>query len=264
MKGETIEEGLQQPQPKSKKDSFNERFGKRYPNVDAADEEAYYGTLNDEFDRMERSDEEQRQLGELLGRDPRSAGLLMAMKNGENPMEYLIENYGDDFRAALEDEEKAKEFASSFAKFTEKKVENDKLQQEALANRQAMIDALDQAQADGSFTDEDAKKAFEYLYADGGLLDRILVNNVKKEDWMMIMKADNYDRMKKEGEEAAKTAKEEGIIEGRNANIDIQKKKQTQAKKMPGNLPSAGSQRPAKKDDYLSMLDSRAKSVWDD
>ena len=109
-----------------------------------------------------------------------------------------------------------------------------------------------------------AAKAFDYLYGDGGLLDRILVNDVKKEDWMMLMKAENYDRMKAEGEEAAKTAHEEGVVEGRNANIDIQKKKQAQAKKMPGNIPSAASTRPAKKkDDFLAMLDEKTKSVWD-
>lgn len=252
------------PAPKTRKDSFNERFGKKYPDLNIEDEDSYYGALTDEFDRIEKSDEEQRLLGEMLGRDPRSAGLLMVMKNGGNPMEYLIENYGEDFREALNDEEKAKEFASAFAKNIEKRAENEKLRAQAASNMQIMIDALDAAQKDGSFSDDDAAKAFDYLYGDGGLLDRILVNDVKKEDWMMLMKAENYDRMKAEGEEAAKTAHEEGVVEGRNANIDIQKKKQAQAKKMPGNIPSAASTRPAKKkDDFLAMLDEKTKSVWD-
>ena len=127
-----------------------------------------------------------------------------------------------------------------------------------------MIDALDAAQADGSFADDDAVNAFEYLYADGGLLDRILVNDIKKEDWMMLMKAAKYDDMMKENEMKVAEAKEEGEIAGRNANIDIQKKKKAQVKAMPGNVPSTGSVRQApKKDKFLSMLDEKTKSVWD-
>lgn len=259
-----VEEAAAEP-VKSRKDTFNERFGKRFPDVDAADEEAYYGALNDEFDRVEKNDNAQRELGEVLAGDPRSAGFLMALKNGENPMTYMIEMYGEDFKAALEDEAKAKELADAFAKYADKQAESERLRAESEKNMQGMMDALDEAQKDGSFSDDDAAKAFEYLYGDGGLLDRILVSDVRKEDWMMLMKAENYDRMKAEGEEAAKTAHEEGVVEGRNANIDIQKKKQTQAKKMPGNVPSAGSARPAaKKNDYLDFLDSRNKSVWKD
>lgn len=264
MNKEELKNVAEEPVKASGKDTFRERFGKRFPEVNAEDEEAYYGALNGEFDRMEASDKAQRELGDALARDPRSAGFLMVLKNGGNPMEYLIENYGEDFREALNDEEKAKEFASAFAKNIEKRAESEKLRAQAASNMQVMIDALDAAQKDGSFSDDDAAKAFDYLYGDGGLLDRILVNDVKKEDWMMLMKAENYDRMKAEGEEAAKTAHEEGIVEGRNANIDIQKKKQAQAKKMPGNIPSAASTRPAKKkDDFLAMLDEKTKSVWD-
>lgn len=250
---------------KTGRDTFRERFGKRFPDVNADDEEAYYGALNGEFDRMEASDKAQRELGEVLARDPRSAGFLMVLKSGGNPMEYLIEQYGDDFRDALNDEEKSKELAAAFAKHAEKRAKSDELRAQADANMQAMVDALDAAQKDGSFADDDAVKAFEYLYADGGLLDRILVNDIKKEDWMMLMKAAKYDDMIAENEAKVAEAREEGEIAGRNANIDIQKKKKSQVKAMPSNVPSNGSVKPAqKKDDFLSMLDQKTKSVWDD
>lgn len=64
---------------RSGRDSFRERFGKKYPDVNMEDEEAYYNALNGEFDRMEKSDAAQRELGEVLGRDPRSAGFLMVL-----------------------------------------------------------------------------------------------------------------------------------------------------------------------------------------
>lgn len=250
---------------KSGKDTFMERFGKRFPDVQADDEEAYYGALNGEFDRIDKSDAAQKELGEVLAHDPRSAGFLMVMKNGGNPVEYLIEQYGDEFRQALNDEDKAKEFSAAFAKYADRQADSERLRAEAESNMQKMVDALDEAQKDGSFTDEDAVKAFEYLYADGGLFERILVNDVRKEDWMMLMKADNYDRMKQEGEVRAEEARHEGEVAGRNANIDLQKKKRTQAKQMPAGVPSTGSVKPAKqKDAFLAMLDEKTKSVWND
>ena len=126
------------------------------------------------------------------------------------------------------------------------------------------VDALDKAQQDGSFSDDEAVKAFEYLYSDGGLLDRILINDIKTEDWMMLMKAAKYDDMIKENEAKVAEAREEGEIAGRNANIDIQKKKKSQVQSMPSSIPSNGSVKPAqKKDKFLSMLDEKTKSVWD-
>lgn len=264
MNEEELKKTSEEAAVKSGKDTFRERFSSRFPDVNADDEESYYGALNGEFDRIEASDKAQRELGEILARDPRSAGLLMAMKDGGNPMEYLIEQYGDDFRDALMDEEKAKEFASAFAKNVEKRAESDKLRAQAEANMQTMVDALDAAQGDGSFSDDDAAKAFEYLYADGGLLDRILVNDIKKEDWMMLMKAAKYDDMIKEKDAEVEEARTEGEVAGRNANIDIQKKKRSQVKAMPSNVPSNGSVAKApKKDKYLSWLGEKTKSVWD-
>jgi hypothetical protein len=264
MNEEELKKATEESPVKSGKDTFRERFGQRFPDVNADDEEAYYGKMNEEFDRMEANDKAQRELGEVLSRDPRSAGFLMVLKNGGNPMEYLIEQYGDDFRDALNDEVKAKEFADAFAKNVESRAKAEELKAQANANLDAMVEALDAAQADGSFSDDDAMKAFEYLYADGGLLDRILVNDIKKDDWTMLMKAAKYDDMLKENEAKVAEAREEGEVAGRNANIDIQKKKQTQAKAIPGNVPSNGSVKTApKKDKYLSFLEEKGRSVWD-
>lgn len=244
--------------PKGKKELFMERFAQNYPDIPAEDEEEFYGKINAEFDRFDRADKAQRELGELLSKDPRSAGFLMVMRKGGNPIEYLIEQYGDEFREALNDEEKAKELAEAFTKHTERQARNAELQTKAEANMQTMLDELDAAQNEGNFTDEDATKAYEYLYADGGLLDRIITNEIHKDDWMMLMKAAKYDKMIEE-------ARNEGEIAGRNANIDIEKRKRSKSKNMPGSIPSSGGDTGnAPKDGLLAMLDSRPKSVWED
>lgn len=251
---------------KSKKDSFMERFLQKYPDVQSDDEDAVYGKIGDEFDRFDRSEEAQKELGALLSNDPRSAGFLMMLRKGGNPMEYLIEQYGDDFREALNDEEKAKELSEAFSKYAEKQTKNKDLQSQAEANMQKMLDELDIAQEEGQFSDEDATNAYEYLYGDGGLLDRIITNDITKEDWMMLMKAANYDKAQSEAEVREKEARQEGEITGRNATIDMNKRKRTKVEHLPSDIAASGGSVQGKKqeNEMLNFLNNRKRSVWEE
>ena len=265
MEEETKKEMLDKEQPKTKKDAFLARFGERFPDVEQGDEEGFYGKLSEEFDKFDESRKAQQELGELLGRDPRSANFLMVMRKGGNPMEFLIEQYGDEFREALADEEKAKEFATAFSKYAERQAKNRELQAKAESNMQAMLDALDGAQAEGGFSDEEAAHAYEYLYGESGLLERLITNEIGKDDWLMLMKAGKYDAMQADAEARVAEARTEGEIAGRNANIDLQKRKRTKVEGMPGNLPASGGGNPSKPQDdgMLAFLNRRRKSVWD-
>lgn len=264
---ETVQEAGIQPVRKNR-DVYMERFAERFPGVDANDEDAFYGKLMEESDRIDRSDAAQKELGNLLASDPRSAGFLMVLRKGGNPMEYLIEQYGDDFREALADEGKAKELSEAFSKYAERKAKDRELQERAEGNIQRMLDELDAAQAEGSFTDEDAGKAYSYLYGDGGLLERIITNDITKEDWMMLMKAADYDAMKSGAEAKAREAREEGEIAGRNANIDIQRRRRAKADGMPSDISQSGKPGGGRQEDpllaNLDRITGRHKSIWED
>lgn len=262
---ENIEKTEKQAVP-TRRDSFMKRFSERYPDFDINDEDGFYGKLGEEFDRFDRSDTAQKELGELLARDPRSAGFLMVLRKGGNPMEFMIEQYGDDFREALNDPEKARELAGAFSKYAEKQTKNQELQKQAEDNLQKMLDELDAAQEEGRFSDEDARKAYEFLYADGGLLDRIIVNDITREDWMMLMKAAKYDDLQKDMENRISEARTEGEITGRNARIEEAKRKRTKADSMPSQIASTSSPVGEKRrNPALEALDKiTGKSVWDD
>lgn len=260
--------GIENEVPKTKKDSFFTNFRNRYPDLPEDDEDAVYGKLGEEFDKFDKSDKAQKELGDLLASDPRSAEFLMMMRKGGNPVEFLIEKYGDDFKAALESEEGKEKFAGAFSKYVEKQTKDKELQKQAEENLQTMIDDLDKAQQEGNFSDEDARKAYEYLYGDGGLLERIIINGVNKDDWMTLMKAGSYDKSMAEASRREVEAREEGEIAGRNANIDIKKKKQTKAESVPANLGSGGGRTPVEKKgdptlDRINQITGK-KSVWDD
>jgi len=265
MEEELKEQPVDAQPIKSKRDAFMERMRGRYSDLKPEDEDGLYDKMGSDFDNFDKSQEAQKQLGELLSKDPRSAGFLMVMRKGGNPLEYLISEYGDDFREALNDEGKAKEFAAASAKYMEKQAKSAELSAMAEKNLQDMIDGLDSAQKEGKFSDEDARKAYDYLYGDGGLLDRIITNAVTKDDWSMLMKAASYDNMMSENQAKIEEAKQEGEINGRNANIDVMKKKQTKVEGMPTTLASAGGRPETKKakNGTLDALDKMTnKSVW--
>lgn len=250
----------------SNRDAFMNRFRERYEDVDSDDEEAFYGKLGEEMDRLDKSDKDLKDFSELIGRDPRTVGFLMVLKRGENPVNYLLEHYGEDFRAALEDESKAEEFAEAVSKHIEKVSKDASLREEAEKNLQGMLDDLEAAQEEGTFSDEQAVEAYEFLYGEGGLLDRVIKNAVTKDDWLMLMKASDYDRMKQTGEAEAEEARREGEIAGRNATIDMNKRKRTQASRMPSNPGGGSAVSPKPKDKGLEVLEgivNRKKSIWE-
>lgn len=253
---------------KTKKQAFMEALKSRYPDLSMEDEDAVYGKLSDDFASFDRSRKAQKELADLMVSDPRSAAFLMVMRKGGNPVEFLIENYGDDFREALESEEGKQKFSEAFSKYMEKKTKDKALKEQANANLETMISDLETAQKEGKFSDEDATTAYTYLYGEGGLLERMIVNGVNKEDWMLLMKAAKYDQSMADAAKAAEIAREEGVIEGRNANIDMNKHKRTKTQRMPSDLGGSGGggSNGKPKDETLEALDriTGRKSVWDD
>ncbi|MDR0973796.1 MAG: hypothetical protein LBM61_07440 [Prevotellaceae bacterium] len=250
--------------PASKRDTFRARFAERYPDTEIDDDEIVYQQIMDDYDRLDRSDRASEELGSLLASDPRSAGFMMIMRQGGNPVEYLLEHYGDEFREALADPERAQEFAAAQAKYSEKLAKNKELQATAEANISRMLEELDRAAADGEFSDEEAQKAYDRLYGDRGLFERLVSNDITYDDWIREMKAGRYDEMMAANEAAVAQARAEGEIDGRNAQINAGKRKRTAVEGMPASIPSNGAP-PSERDipESIKALDKLQKpSVW--
>jgi len=244
----------------SRKEAFLSRYKERYPELPDGDEDAFYGRLSDDFDKFDKSETAQRELGELLASDPRSAGFLMVMRKGGNPLEFLIEQYGDDFRDALNDEGKAKELSAAFSKYLEKQAKNRELQKMADENMSVMVESIERVQQEGGYSDEEMTNAYQYLYGEGGLLDRIITNGVTAEDWVMLLKASRFEK-------AVEEARAEGEVAGRNQSIQLNKRKTTEARNMPADISSQSGKTASVKtnNEALAMLDNitSKKSVFD-
>ena len=194
-----------------------------YPDADFADDDDFYDKLISERSRYKTTDEQATKLREAFMKDPRIAGLLNFAKEGGNPISFLLENYGDEFRDALEDPDKAEEFAEAHKKYQEKVAKNKQLEEECAANLQTTAGILDELQAEYKLTDEEVMDVFKT--ANQFALEAT-TNLYTKEFLAAILRAKNYD---KDVEAAAM----EGEVRGRNERIEEKLRKQKPAEVPP-------------------------------
>lgn len=146
-----------------KKDSFFTNFPTRYPDLPEEDVNAVCGKLGEEIDTFDKNDKTQTERGDLLASDPRSAEFLRMMRKGSNPVEFLIEKDGDDFKAALESEKGQEKFVGAFSKYMEKQTQDEVWQKQAQDNLQTLIDDLDKAQYVNNCRDGELRKVYKVM-----------------------------------------------------------------------------------------------------
>ncbi|MEG1729360.1 MAG: hypothetical protein RR280_07455 [Bacteroidaceae bacterium] len=214
----------------SKKEAFLNRQKERYPDSNFEDEEELFGKINDDYDaydeKISRSSENEEKIANLFNKDPRSASFLMNWKDGKDPLISLIEEFGDDFREALENPEMKDKFAESHAKYLERQTKNKSLQEQAQKNLTDALQNLELAQKELGCSEEVADKAFKLF---DKVQDDAIINKIDKETWCFFIKGVTHD-------EDVQLANHEGEIKGRNAKIDINKKKQTVPYEIPPTL----------------------------
>lgn len=181
-----------------------------YPDSDFADDADFYDTIYNERSRYKTTEEQAAKLREAFVKDPRIAGLLNFAKEGGNPITFLIENYGDDFREALEDPDKAEEFAEAHRKYQATVAKNKEMEEVSAANLQTSANNLDALQSEYKLTDEEVLDIFQT--ASQYALDAT-TNLYSKEFLSAILRAKNYDK-------DVEAASMEGEVRGRNERIE--------------------------------------------
>lgn len=199
--------------------------------LDDTDDEALFGAIEEDYNNASNKAKEYEdtdaKIVDLFNRDPRIGNLFVeVIKNGKNPLLYLIEQYGDDFKDALEDEELAQQLADANAKYLERQAKDKAMQAEAEQNLQQSLKNLDDAQAELGASDEDATAAFE---AFANMMDDANVDKVSKETWMLFLKGNTYDS-------AVAKADREGEVRGTLNKFDQIKNKKTVPQDMPADL----------------------------
>lgn len=218
------------PNPVSKRDAFIKSLRSDYPEENLENEDVLYDRIQSERGLYKKSQEQAGKLRDLFLKDPRLASLFNFAKDGGNPIEFLLENFGDNFRDALDNPERAKEVTDAYNKYLENVAKDKELKEESQNNLQTTVAILDELQQENGLTDEQTlelfNKATDYVSS-------AITNLYSKEFLTAILKSMNYD---KDVEEASM----EGELRGRNDKIEEKLRRQEIPSGMPPTLSGDG------------------------
>lgn len=211
--------GEQEAPTMNSRQAFVDRIKTRHPELDESDEEGFYSAVNADYDEddqgreeLKRYKEDDEKLRGIFEQDPRMANMFLGMARGENVLEYLIDNFGQDFLDAIndpEDPEIRDRIAEKQQQWLENQAKNKELEQQAADNLEKALDAFD-AVAEEMGADEQAQEEAFKRYTE--FQQRAIVNDVDEDMWRLFFKGVNYDL-------DVEQAGIEGETRGRNAKI---------------------------------------------
>ncbi len=221
---------------KTSRERVKERLSNRYPDrqfvgqdgIDAQD--VMDDSIEELFGEYESRENEynthSKRLNDLFASDARIGAMFMKWAEGGNVMEHLIEEFGDEFLDALGSEEGKAKFLDAQNKWLDKVSKNKAADEEAQANFQKSVDALNAFQAEHNLTDEETIAVFDKVHKIGTDMIRGIY---EPESFLLAYNAINHDN-------DVKTARAEGELAGKNAKI---KEKMREGSELKTTLPPA-------------------------
>lgn len=215
----------------TRRDAVLGRLKTRHPDREFVDDEGIFDAIDNDYseaeaaaEKMKGYEENSKKMVDMFYHgDPRVVAFFNACKDGQDPIDFLIENFGDDFREALDSEEGRKKYGEKHQKWLEKVAKEKELEEEAGRNLDESLAMLDQIQQEKGLTDEQAVQLFDTIHQ--MTLD-LAQNKITREIYEFGLKALNYDA-------DVDAAAHEGEIRGRNAKIEEKLRK----KEMPEGIP---------------------------
>ena len=216
---------------KSKKDTFLEAHKGRHPELNAEDEEGFYGSLSDDYANYDNriSDlenentkykKDQDDFIAAMSSNENNSEFVDGMMNGRDWVDTAIGIHGyDGLVEYLQSEEARQKYKEADERHKEKLENIKKIDEEASRNAEKTDADIQKAIEEGRFTQEEYNNALSQLFdiSDG------LELNVCKPEWIeMILAANNHDA-------DVDKAREDGRKEGRNEGLEenIGKRKNT-------------------------------------
>ncbi len=198
---------------KTRRQQFEERMQTRYPDMDLADEEAFYGRINDDYDDYENKvgelNKEMDSFSNLFTSDPRSARLMMDWRNGEDVAVALVRMYGKDIADACNDPERQEEMAKANQEYMEMAAKEKDYEEQYQKNIDASLDEMVTLQEEMGLTDDQLDQAMGWLMS---ICKDAMLGKFSRETVMMAIKAQSYDT-------ALADATHEAEVRGRNQKV---------------------------------------------
>lgn len=199
---------------KTKRDLALDRLKAKFPDKEFADDEMIFGQINEDYEdydkRLADYEEREGKLSKMFASDPRSAAMLMRMRDGEDPALYLIRQFGDEIKAVIDDPERQEEIAAANKEFVERVAKEQEYEKEYTANLEASLAYLEDLQGKTGMSDEEVDQTMEYLVT---IVKDGVMGKFSPEAIELARKALHYDA------DVAQAA-HEGEVKGRNEKIE--------------------------------------------
>lgn len=206
-------ENTEKQKDATNREVFITRMKTKYPEDDFTDEEVLFGKANADYDENEKSLEQFRKdekiLSDLFTSDPRSAAFLSSWKSGEDPVVLMIERFGDDFRVALDDPEKADKIKEAQKKYLDRIANEKKLDQEFEGNLKKSLEDLEKYAKDNGLSEDQVEGMYKKL---SGIAGDYVSGIITADTWDMVRKAMSHD-------EDVAVAAQEAEVKAKNAKI---------------------------------------------
>lgn len=223
----------------SSRDRIRDRYSKKFPernfgeeNEQNALDDLAIEELEDLDARLGEYRAHSQKLTDMFSGNPKAAQMFMHMVGGGNPIQYFIENFGDEFIDAMNSEEGKKMFLESQDKWLKKVADSKRMDEEAEKNFAESIKALEQFQQEKGLSDDEAVAVFEKVYK---IATDMVLGIYTAETFQMAYDAMNYSN------DVAR-AREEGEINGRNAKVEEKLRKGRAPQSMPPSLAGGASE----------------------
>ena len=210
---------------KNNKSRLVARYGSRQPDRDWEDETGFEDLAGFAADELERFDEDNRRLAELYRKDPRFAGLMNHAASGGNILDYLLDTYGSDFRAALDGDEGRKKLSERKKKEAEDEERRKKDDEEYDANTAQSEKDFEAIRQKYGLSDEELAEIYHGMRQSAR---DIAFNKFSPDALERYIKGGKYDK-------DVAGAREEGQIAAKNERA--RRELRTSGKK-PGEMPS--------------------------
>ena len=226
----------------SKRDAWQQRYKQRYaPEAESVDMDSddYYDNLTrmaDDYDRMEGNE---KQMNDLLASNPSFGDMIRDAKEGRSFFPSLVERFGaDNLRQALEDPAVAEELGKANDAYMQRTQQEAADKETAQQNFEESASNIEQYAKEHNLTDEQVN---EVLVKATDFAKDIFQGKVSPEVIDMFYKSMNYDNDVAE-------ARETGIVQGRNENIQAQLERSAGQPELPPNIGQSGTVQTEKRD----------------
>lgn len=248
------------PEQKTKRQLWIEKFAD-YPLEEGQtfdDDEILFGALDkydeDRTNRLNSYEESNKKITDAFINNPKAATLLSSLADGSDVLTAIAESFGPDIKDALENDPDARaRYDEGIKSYQKNKAELEEIERKQEENAQKFSKDIESFIAEKEMDDSTQAKFREYI---SNLLDSLVTWEFSKDVLERLWRGMTYDEATQEAE-----------VRGRNAKIELEKKRANEATDKTPMIEQGTNDMPSVSREKISVWDindnGKRSSIWD-